>query len=113
MIRPTRALELARLISYHDELYYGTGQTEISDAEYDALIRELRQIETEHPELITADSPTQRVATAALGATFAPVVHRVPMTSLDNAMDTAELNAWGERVDARPRRSGRRSSCAS
>jgi DNA ligase (NAD+) len=93
-----RALELARLISYHDELYYGTGQTEISDAEYDALMRELRQIEAEHPELIAADSPTQRVATATLGATFAPVVHRVPMTSLDNAMDTAELSAWGERL---------------
>ncbi|MCU1361468.1 MAG: ligA, partial [Ilumatobacteraceae bacterium] len=94
----TRALELARLISYHDELYYGTGQTEVSDADYDALMRELRQIEAEHPDLIAADSPTQRVATAALGATFAPVQHRVPMTSLDNAMDTAELSAWGERL---------------
>jgi DNA ligase (NAD+) len=93
-----RALELARLIRHHDELYYGTGQIEITDAEYDALIRELRQIEAEHPELITADSPTQRVATASPGATFAPVVHRVPMTSLDNAMDTVELNAWGDRV---------------
>ena len=93
-----RALELARLIGYHDQLYYGSGQTEVSDAEYDALMRELRQIEGEHPQLITADSPTQRVATAALGATFAPVVHRVPMTSLDNAMDTAELSAWGDRL---------------
>ena len=70
-----RALELARLIRHHDELYYGTGQIEITDAEYDALIRELRQIEAEHPELVTADSPTQRVATASPGATFAPVVH--------------------------------------
>jgi DNA ligase (NAD+) len=94
----TRALELARVIGYHDQLYYGSADTEISDAEYDALMRELRQIEAEHPELITADSPTQRVATAALGATFAPVVHRVPMTSLDNAMDTDELNAWGDRL---------------
>jgi DNA ligase (NAD+) len=93
-----RALELARLIDHHDQLYYGSGQTEISDADYDALMRELRQIEAEHPQLITADSPTQRVATAALGATFAPVVHRVPMTSLDNAMDTAELSAWGDRL---------------
>jgi DNA ligase (NAD+) len=94
-----RALELGRLISYHDQLYYSSAEPEITDAEYDALMRELRSIEAEHPDLITADSPTQRVATAALGATFAPVVHRVPMTSLDNAMDTAELNAWGDRVE--------------
>jgi len=93
-----RAAELARQIRYHDERYYGFDEPEVSDAEYDELIRELRAIEATHPELITPDSPTQQVGQSRSGATFAPVEHRVPMTSLDNAMDTAELTAWGERV---------------
>ncbi|MFZ9157670.1 MAG: NAD-dependent DNA ligase LigA, partial [Ilumatobacteraceae bacterium] len=68
-----------------------------SDAEYDELERELRSIEAEHPEWATEASPTARVGAAAT-ETFSPVEHRVPMTSLDNAMDHAELVAWGERV---------------
>jgi DNA ligase (NAD+) len=93
-----RAADLAAQIRHHDERYYGEDAPEISDAEYDELVRELRAIEDEHPELITADSPTRRVGAAAASATFAPVVHQVPMTSLDNAMDLDELTAWGERI---------------
>jgi DNA ligase (NAD+) len=93
-----RADELRKLIAHHDERYYADDAPEIADADYDALVRELRAIETDHPELITADSPTQRVGAGALSTAFAPVVHRAPMTSLDNAMDLAELTAWGDRV---------------
>ncbi len=69
----------------------------MSDAEYDALLVELRALEEAHPDLVTPDSPTQRVQGWAT-ATFAPVVHRAPMMSLDNAFDGAELAAWGARV---------------
>ncbi|MFZ9442933.1 MAG: NAD-dependent DNA ligase LigA [Ilumatobacteraceae bacterium] len=92
-----RHAELARLIDYHRQRYYLDDSPEISDAEYDELERELRSIEAEHPELATESSPTARVGVAAT-ETFSPVEHRVPMTSLDNAMDHAELVAWGERV---------------
>ena len=93
-----RIAELSGLIRHHDERYYGADAPEISDAEYDELMRELRSLEAANPDLAVPDSPTQRVGAASLGATFAPVVHRVPMTSLDNAMDVGELTAWGERV---------------
>ena len=93
-----RAAELRVHIAHHDRRYYELDEPEIPDADYDALLRELRAIESEHPDLITPGSPTQRVAGAAVTTTFSPVVHRVPMTSLDNAMDEAELRAWGDRV---------------
>jgi DNA ligase (NAD+) len=97
-----RAAELARLIQYHNDRYYGLDQPEIADAEYDALVRELQSLEQLHPELVRPGSPTHAIGAttpgAAVGATFAPVVHRVPMTSLDNAMELAELSAWGERL---------------
>lgn len=93
-----RAEELRKLVSHHNERYYADDAPEIADADYDALVRELRAIEDAHPELVTADSPTQVVGAAALSTAFAPVTHRVPMTSLDNAMDLAELTAWGDRV---------------
>jgi DNA ligase (NAD+) len=93
-----RVAELTRLIRYHNERYHVLDQPEISDADYDALVRELRALEMAHPELAAADSPTRSVGAAPAGATFAPVQHRVPMTSLDNAMDLDELSAWGERV---------------
>ena len=89
--------ELRAQISHHNEQYYGTDAPEISDAEYDLLMRELRDLETQHPELADEQSPTESVGAAAI-TTFDPVVHRVPMTSLDNAMDESELRAWGERV---------------
>ena len=92
-----RIEELRAQIAHHNEQYYGTDAPEISDAEYDLLMRELRDLETQHPELADEQSPTESVGAAAI-TTFDPVVHRVPMTSLDNAMDESELRAWGERV---------------
>lgn len=92
-----RIAELRRQIQHHNEKYYGLDEPEISDAEYDILLRELRDLEAEHPELVDAESPSEAVGAASV-TTFDPVVHRVPMTSLDNAMDEDELRAWGERV---------------
>ncbi|MDP9464182.1 MAG: NAD-dependent DNA ligase LigA [Actinomycetota bacterium] len=93
-----RATELRRQIAYHNERYHALDSPEIADADFDLLVRELIRIESDHPELASAESPTGQVGAAPLSATFAPVVHRVPMTSLDNAMDEAELTQWGERV---------------
>ena len=78
-------------------MYYGQDSPEVSDAEYDALVRELRDLEAEHPELVDAESPTEVVGASSI-TTFDPVVHAVPMTSLDNAMDEEELRAWGDRI---------------
>ena len=90
--------ELRATIRYHNDRYYTEDAPEIPDAEWDLLLRELRQLEELHPDLITPDSPTQVVG-AATSMQFAEVVHRVPMMSLDNAMDEGELRAWGERTD--------------
>jgi DNA ligase (NAD+) len=79
------------------DLYYGTDSPEISDADFDALVRELSDLETAHPEFADSQSPTEAIGAASF-TTFDPVVHAVPMTSLDNAMDEDELRAWGERV---------------
>jgi DNA ligase (NAD+) len=87
---------LRREIARHNERYFVHDDPEIADADFDALVRELRALEERHPELASPDSPTARVGGSA--AAFAPVTHRVPMTSLDNAMDADELRAWGERV---------------
>ena len=87
---------LREQIRYHNELYYNKDAPEISDAAYDALMQELRQIEEAYPELITPDSPTQRVGTEAV-TTFAPFRHRQPMLSLDNAFGMEPLRAWEER----------------
>jgi DNA ligase (NAD+) len=92
-----RATELRELIAYHNDLYFGDDNPEISDAEFDDLVRELRQLETEHPELKPEQSLLDMPGAASIN-TFAPVTHRLPMTSLDNAMDETELRAWGERV---------------
>lgn len=92
-----RAVWLREAITRHDERYYAHDAPEISDAEYDELKRELVTLETTYPELVTVDSPTQRVGAPAV-TTFAAVAHRVPMMSLDNAMDRNELGQWGERV---------------
>lgn len=93
-----RVDELREQIDHHNELYYGRDAPEIPDADYDALMRELVALEREHPELARPDSPTQHVGFAHT-STFAPVAHRTPMASLDNAMDVDELRAWGERVE--------------
>jgi DNA ligase (NAD+) len=93
-----RVEELRTLIRYHNQRYHELDDPEISDAEYDELVRELRRLEEQYPALITPDSPTQLVGSGA-SATFAPVEHRVPMMSLDNAFDEKELQAWGARVE--------------
>ncbi len=84
-------------IERHDRLYYEQDAPEISDSAYDALMRELRDLEALWPQLASADSPTQRVSGAA-SAQFAPVAHAARMYSLDNAMDLDELDAWLARV---------------
>ncbi|MGA0114767.1 MAG: DNA ligase LigA-related protein, partial [Burkholderiales bacterium] len=91
---------IARLrdeIERHNHLYYVLDAPAISDAEYDRLFRELEQLETEHPELVAPDSPTQRVGGAPLAA-FDQVEHRQPMLSLNNAFATAEVEAFDRRV---------------
>ncbi|HUZ09352.1 MAG TPA: NAD-dependent DNA ligase LigA [Acidimicrobiales bacterium] len=92
-----RAEELRALIAHHDERYYSLDDPEIPDAEYDELVRELRRIESEQPELVIAGSPTRTVG-GAPSALFAEVRHRVPMMSLDNALTEEELAAWAERL---------------
>ena len=82
-------------INRHNELYYQKSAPEISDAEFDALLEKLKKLETENPDLITPDSPTQRVGGKAEG--FKPFVHRVPLMSLDNSYDINELRAFDER----------------
>jgi DNA ligase (NAD+) len=93
-----RAEELRSLVEHHNRRYYEEDAPEISDFEYDALVRELQSIEEQHPELRTPDSPTQRVGGAA-SATFAPVEHVMPMMSLDNAFSFDELLGWGKRME--------------
>jgi len=88
---------LVEALNRHIRLYYLEDRPEISDAEYDALYRELEALEADHPELRRPDSPTGRVG-APPGQGFASVAHRVPMLSLDNAMDAAEMRAFDERV---------------
>ena len=87
-------------IAEHNRRYHELDDPTVSDAEYDDLVRELRRLEEEFPELITPDSPTQLVG-GRPSTTFAPVVHRVPMMSLDNAFTEAELHAWGDRLQRR------------
>jgi len=92
-----RAAELRAVIAYHNDLYNVHDAPEIPDADYDLLVRELKDTEAAYPSLITADSPTQTVGAAPLGL-FQPVRHRVPMMSLDNAFEEADLRAWAERL---------------
>ena len=87
-------------IAGHDRAYYELDSPTVTDAEYDERIAELQVLENEHPDLITADSPTQRVGGAA-SPTFAEVRHAVPMQSLDNAFESDELAAWATRVEQR------------
>jgi DNA ligase (NAD+) len=94
-----RVEELRDLIRRHEHAYYVLDQPEVSDAEYDALFLELRRIEEERPNLLTADSPTQRVGGEASDQ-FAKVRHRSPMLSLQNAFDEAEIRAFDKRVRA-------------
>ncbi|HEX3461389.1 MAG TPA: NAD-dependent DNA ligase LigA [Acidimicrobiales bacterium] len=95
-----RAARLRELIAYHNERYHQLDAPEIPDAEYDDLVRELRSLESEHPELVVADSPTGSVG-APVSTLFSPVAHRVPMMSLDNAIRPDELQAWADRLAKR------------
>lgn len=92
-----RIAALREQIRYHEERYYVYDDPEIADAEFDALMRELRELEAAHPELVTPDSPTQRVGGRPVEG-FATVTHRAPMLSLDNAYSEDELRAFDERV---------------
>ncbi|HUY74669.1 MAG TPA: NAD-dependent DNA ligase LigA [Candidatus Dormibacteraeota bacterium] len=94
-----RVEEVRRLIRRYEHAYYVLDQPEVSDAEYDALFLELRRIEDERPDLVTADSPTQRVGGEAADQ-FAKVRHRSPMLSLQNAFDESEIRAFDKRVRA-------------
>ncbi len=92
-----RAAELRALLHHHGHRYYVLDAPEISDAAYDALFRELQELEAQYPALRTADSPTQRVG-GAPNAAFAPVKHPRPMLSLANAFGAEELAKWDDRV---------------
>lgn len=92
-----RVQELREAIDRHNYLYHVLDQPEISDQEYDRLFRQLQNLEREFPDLITPDSPTQRVG-APPSQAFAPVVHRQPMMSLANVFSEDELRAWARRV---------------
>ncbi len=94
----TRADELADQIRYHRERYYRDDEPEVSDAEFDQLVRELSALADEYPELERGDTPLTEVG-APPSATFAPVRHIVPMLSLDNAFAREELAAWYARVE--------------
>src|SRR5437667_1965414 len=92
-----RAAELRKLIDHHNYLYYVEAEPEISDREFDKLLDELKQIETEHPDLIVPESPTQRVGGEPIGE-FAQVRHRLPMLSIDNTYSSDELREFDKRV---------------
>jgi DNA ligase (NAD+) len=92
-----RVEELREELRRHEHLYYVLDAPEITDAEYDALMRELRELEAKHPELVTPDSPTQRVGGKPKDG-FVKVAHSRPMLSLDNAYNEEELREWDRRV---------------
>jgi DNA ligase (NAD+) len=92
-----RITELREQIHHHEYLYYVEARPEVSDAEYDALMRELRELEASFPDLVTADSPTQRVAGAPADL-FKPVEHHVAMLSLDNATSPDDLREFETRI---------------
>lgn len=92
-----RIEELRKLIAYHDYLYYVKDAPEISDAEYDMLFKELKDLEAKYPEFITPDSPTQRVSGAPL-TEFKTLPHSYPMLSLDNGFDEEDVYAFEEKI---------------
>lgn len=97
MTAQTRILELRAELDQHNYRYYVLDEPSVPDAEYDRLFRELQALEAEHPELVTPDSPTQRVGGAALSA-FTQVRHEVPMLSLGNAFEENDLREFDRRV---------------
>jgi DNA ligase (NAD+) len=93
-----RVAELREKLNEANYRYYVLDDPTISDAEYDELMRELRSLEEQHPDLITPDSPTQRVGASVAQSSFAPVEHLRPLFSLDNAESMADLEAWADRA---------------
>lgn len=93
-----RSAELKKLLEKYAYEYYVLDNPSVSDAVYDGLIRELRSIEAEFPDLITSDSPTQRVAAVPI-AKFKKIAHEVPMISLNDVFDRADIEAWVKRMD--------------
>lgn len=96
----SRLRSLRERIEHYDYRYHVLDDPEVPDAEYDRLVAELRRLESEHPELVTPDSPTQRVGGTPLPE-FGEVRHRVPMLSLDNAFERADVEAFDRRVRER------------
>ena len=92
-----RAEELREVIRHHEHCYFVLDRPEISDADFDRLVNELKSIEREHPELATPDSPTQRVGGTAREG-FVKVAHSAPMLSLDNAYSEGELREWARKA---------------
>ena len=92
-----RAEELREQINYHNYRYYVLDSPVVSDAQYDKLLRALQEIEAQHPQLVTPDSPTQRVGAAPLKE-FGEVRYSIPMTSMDNAFSDGEVGEWDQRV---------------
>lgn len=92
-----RVLKLRKILDEHNYQYHVLDAPSISDAEYDRLFQELKSLETEHPELITEDSPTQRVGATPLES-FKQVQHRIPMLSLDNAFSVEEINHFDQKA---------------
>jgi DNA ligase (NAD+) len=97
-VKADRAAKLRALIAEHDRRYYTEDAPSIADAEYDELLRELRAIEAQFPDLVTPESPTQRVG-GKPSELFAPVAHATPMLSLDNVFSSDELRAWAARLE--------------
>ena len=93
-----RVLDLRHQIEYHNYRYYILDDPQVTDAEFDALYRELRRLEEKFPELITPDSPTQRVSVGGAISEFPKVKHEVPMLSLSNVFSPEELQEWGARA---------------
>ncbi|MFM8893621.1 MAG: NAD-dependent DNA ligase LigA, partial [Planctomycetia bacterium] len=94
----SRIAALRDVIRLHDRRYYVEAAPEIGDREYDRLVEELRDLEARHPDLVTADSPTQRIGDEPM-AELVSVRHRLPMLSIDNTYSATDLLAWGRRVE--------------
>ena len=95
-----KAASLRKQIRHHNHQYHVLDEPDIPDAEYDRLVRELQSLEAAHPDLITPESPTQRVGAEPIAA-FGTVQHQLPMLSLDNAFSEAELRDFHRRVTDR------------
>ena len=97
---PTQLHALRDIINHHNYRYYALDDPQIPDIEYDKLLRQLQQLEAQYPELITPDSPSQRVGAQPLAA-FVQVAHELPMLSLDNAFNEEEIQAFDRRIRER------------